>query len=342
MTFVRHMWIGSTSTPDVPGGIWRLDRPSGGDWADSSAQRMLTADHPSFLALHPAAERLFAVGEGQRGTVSSYAVDSECALRRTAVAGSGGAGPCHLLVHPQGHWLYASNYGDGSLGVIALTEAGDVSDPVMSLTHSGSGPVAGRQDGPHAHSSNLSAGGGFLIVADLGTDQLRAYPLDMGRPDPEPILTDLPPGTGPRHMVVAGDYLYVAGELSGEVLVLAWDEDDGRGAVLQRVAASTMPGRSEDVHQLSHLLAFRGGLAVGVRGADSISTLAISDDGASLEVTGEVVTATWPRHLEVVGSELLVAGERADKVAIHPITDGVIGQVRESVDLPSPMFILPV
>ncbi|TDE94244.1 lactonase family protein [Occultella glacieicola] len=342
MTVVQHMWIGSTSTAQIPGGIWRLNRSAGGDWADSTAQRMLTADHPSFLALHPAADRLFAVGEGDPGTVSSYAVDAECALRRTAVTGSGGAGPCHLLVHPQGHWLYASNYGDGSLGAIALTEAGDVSDHVVSLPHAGSGPVSGRQDGPHAHSANLSAGGEFLIVADLGTDQLRAYPLDMGRPDPEPILTDLPPGTGPRHLVVAGDFVYVAGELSGEVLVLAWDSDGGRGEVIQRVAASTLPGRSADVHQLSHLLAHRDSLVVGVRGADAISTFSVSEDGSHIELTGEVVTAAWPRHHEIVGSELLVAGERADEVAIHPIADGVIGPVRASVALPTPMFILPV
>src|SRR5690606_40575868 len=39
---------------------------------------------------------------------------------------------------------------------------------------------ADRQAGPHAHSSIVSPGGGWLVVADLGTDELRAYPLQDG------------------------------------------------------------------------------------------------------------------------------------------------------------------
>src|SRR5690625_8020780 len=41
---------------------------------------------------------------------------------------------------------------------------------------------------------------------DLGTDQLRAYPLDEGMPEDEPVLTALPAGFGPRHLAMTGDH----------------------------------------------------------------------------------------------------------------------------------------
>src|SRR5699024_11385455 len=87
---------------------------------------------------------------------------TDCALRRTSSVSSGGAGPCHLLVHPQGQWLYVANYIDGSLGAIELTEAGDLGDEVLRYAHRGAGPVAGRQDGPHAHFCMISPGGDWL------------------------------------------------------------------------------------------------------------------------------------------------------------------------------------
>lgn len=354
MTVSAHIWIGTNAKDGGDHeGIWRMDRPaSGQSWGARPAQLVTEATAPTFLALHPSADRLYAVVESVAGAVASYDVDARCGLTRTRVAPSGGEGPCHLLVHPQGRWLYATNYGDGTVGAIELTESGDVSDRLVALRHTGSGPDPDRQAGPHAHSSILSPGQGYLIVADLGTDELRAYALDGGRPDLEPVLTALPPGCGPRHMVVNGDHLYLACELSGEVLVVRWDEERGRGSVVQRLAAATLPGRSKDVHQLSHILIAHGVVLVGVRGADSISTFAVHDDGARLELVGEIPTATWPRHMAVVGSDLVVAGERADVLVVHPFGTssadergswvGAVGPIHDELVLPGPMCVLPL
>src|SRR5699024_12212994 len=44
----------------------------------------------------------------------------------------------------------------------------------------------------------------------------------------------------------------------------------------------------------------------------TLATLAISGDGASTRLLGEVTTAAWPRHLSVAGEYVLVAGENAE------------------------------
>ncbi|WP_168211647.1 lactonase family protein [Ruania zhangjianzhongii] len=268
MNTLRQFWIG-TKAQDNSSGIWRFQRESGSSWSEVTAKLMAVAPMPTFLAVHPHAERLYAVGEGKRGGVASYDVGTDCTLHRTGTVASGGQGPCHLLVHPQGHWVYVANYGDGTLGAIELTEAGNVDEHVRTYTHSGSGPVADRQERSHAHFCALSPGGDWLIVTDLGTDELRAYPLDDGLPEDEPVLTQLPAGFGPRHLAMAGEHVYVAGELSGEVATLAWDEGTGQGEVLHQEPASV----AEGLHQLSHIERAGDRLFVGVRGADTLATL---------------------------------------------------------------------
>lgn len=337
MNTLRQFWIG-TKAQDSSSGIWRFQREAGSSWSEVTATLMAVAPLPTFLAVHPHAERLYAVGEGKKGGVASYDVGTDCTLHRTGTVASGGEGPCHLLVHPQGHWVYVANYGDGTLGAIELTEAGNVGEHVRTYAHSGSGPVADRQERSHAHFCALSPGGDWLIVTDLGTDELRAYPLDDGLPEDEPVFTALPAGFGPRHLAMTGDHLYVAGELNGAVATLAWDEGSGQGEVLHQEPASA----AEGLHQLSHIERAGDRLFVGVRGADTLATLAIAEDGASTSLLGEVATGAWPRHLNVSGDHVLVAGENADVVAVHPIVDGQAGEVAQEIAVPGPMCVLPM
>ncbi len=350
MTPHRHIWIGTGAQQgSETQAIWRITRPSAGEsWDTAGVARAWDVPVPNYLTLHPAADRLYAVSSVDDGRVLSFAIGSDvaCALGHQKSVSSGGGAPCHLRVHPQGQWLYVANYGHGGVSAISLTESGDVSDKVITLPNSGSGPVSDRQEASHAHSTRLSPGGGYLLVADLGTDEILAYPLHSGRPDTDPVITKLPPGTGPRHFAGTGDYLYVTGELSGTVLVLHWDEDTGTASVVQEVAAATLPGRSADAHLLSHLVFTRGRLLVASRGSDSISTFAVSEGGAHLELTGEVHTGTWPRHMALVGSDLLVAAEQQDVISVHPFDAGAerdpVKEVSTEISIPCPMFILPM
>src|SRR5690606_40186779 len=86
--------------------------------------------------------------------------------------------------------------------------------------HAGTGPVADRQEGPHAHFvapfAHLGAaddGSGDVLVVDLGTDELRRH--DPGAPDgtaPRVVAT-FPPGTGPRPLAaLPSGPLVVVGE----------------------------------------------------------------------------------------------------------------------------------
>jgi 6-phosphogluconolactonase len=328
---MTDLWVGS-------------DAPQIFRFAGSEVSAVADAGRPSFLALHPTAARLYAV-ESAEDSVAAFEIEAG-ALRRTGTVPSGGSGPCHVLVHPAGGWLYVANYGDGVATALELDAAGDLTGASVTLAHAGSGPHADRQEGPHAHSSWVSPGGGWLVVADLGTDQLRAYRLEDGRPVGEPALTAMPPGSGPRHAAVAGDLVHVACELSCDVVTVRWDESTGTGEVVGSSPTVTRAPRTGDTHTLSHLeLLDEDTLVVGVRGADQLAVVGLTD-GVADRLLAEVLTVTWPRHLTVVDGAVLVAGEQADLIGVHPIVHDAngasVGEVGETVAAPAPMCLLPV
>lgn len=329
---MTDLWVGS-STPQIS----RLT----GSRLSAAAE----AERPAFLALHPGAARLYAVDESAAGSVAAFEIQG-ASLRRTSTAASGGSGPCHLSVHPAGGWLYVTNYGDGVAAALELDAAGDLTGASVTLPHSGSGPNADRQERSHAHSSWVTPEGGWLVVADLGTDELRAYRLEDGRPVGAPVLTTFPPGSGPRHAVVAGDLVHVACELSCAVVTVRWDEASGLGQVVGSAPTVTRTARTGEGNTLSHLeLLDERTLVVGVRGADQLAVVGLTD-GVADRLLAEVLTVTWPRHLTVLDGAVLVAGEKADLIGVHPVVPGedgsTVGEVAETIAAPAPMCLVPV
>lgn len=244
---------------------------------------------------------------------------------------SGGSHPCHIASAPDGRWLYVANYGEGTLRAVHLTEGGEFGETV-DLAHTGSGPVIDRQSGSHAHFSAVVDD--HLIVADLGTDELRVYPLASGRPAPDPTLVAMPAGSGPRHFLRRADTLLVAGELDGTVT----EVELGSWRVVRTAPAAAAPGE----HHLSHIAAAGDAILVGVRGSNTLSVL-----DPDLRIVQEVPTASWPRHFAVCstpkGSGVFVAGERSDEVVYHPMDleagQANLGEISDRVKVPTPMFI---
>lgn len=316
MTSPRAVWIGTypaagAGTPAGRGeGIWRVD--VGRSLSDSADTPVLatTTPAPSFLATHPGGRVLYAVGEQAAGTVTAFAAGPDGQLGALAVVSSGGADPCHLLLAPDARTLYVTNYSSGSVGVLPLDADGAFAratiaagGPVQVLTHTGTGPDPERQEGPHAHSSAFAPGGAHLLVADLGTDELRRYRIEPdGRLTPDGIAVTLPPGTGPRHLVaVTAGLLYVVGELDVTVRVLRWDGATATATLVQTLPATTANPASSPVNLLAHLVLDGDRLLVSVRGADVISTFAVDPRTGLLTLVGEVASGgAWPRHFAVL------------------------------------------
>ncbi|HUX69959.1 MAG TPA: beta-propeller fold lactonase family protein, partial [Cellulomonadaceae bacterium] len=318
---------------------------------------------PSFLVAHPSGAVLYAVGETADGTVTALATDGvESAagtLRTLGTVRSGGDDPCHLLLSSDARTLYVANYSSGTIGVLPLTPEGGWSPAVVAAggpvqvfdaedsATSGPGPEAERQDGSHAHAIMVAPGGRHLLATDLGTDELRRFRIRSdGLLDADGVAVHLPAGTGPRHLVVGpGDHVYVVGELDGSVHVVRWDRVSATAMLVQTVPACTAPPRAggTGVRNLpSHIEVVDRTVVVGVRGADVLSTFAVSPGGSRLDALGESSSeGTWPRHFTIVDGATVVANQVSSTVVVTRGGDVASG-VAPALELPSPACVVPI
>ncbi|WP_062317947.1 lactonase family protein [Demequina maris] len=310
-------------------GIWRSTRPD-----EPSAEQVLDLPAPSFLLAHPRLPLVYIACELPASEVVVLDVARPAAPRIVARLATGGADACHLLLGPDARTLYVSHYSSGDLAVVPLGEDGLPADdaPAQLLGHAGSGPNAERQEGPHAHSSLIAPGGRHVLVADLGTDELRRYRIvDGGLLEADGIAATLPPGAGPRHVAVRGHLLYVTCELDHRLRTLRWDDASSTATVIAETPSTLAPPRSaepQDAHVA--LVAGHTGdvLLASVRGPDVISVFDVAPEG-ELTYRGAFDAGLWPRYFAAIGDRLLVGEERGHRVRSFALAD-VVGMPPES------------
>ncbi len=303
-------------------GVWRLSLASG---TLDHAIQVTTQPAPSFVARHPVMPLLYAVEEADPTAMSVLSLDDEPReLARVVVGGSYG---CHVLVAPEASALYVCNYGTGELSVLRLAPEGlPVSErPEQIWTHSGSGPRADRQESSHAHSSCMSPGASHVLVADLGTDEIRRYRVgEGGLLSDEGIAATLPAGSGPRYMIVRGELIYVVCELDHRLRTLRWDRPSATAEVIAEQPTTLAPHRTGDSADDAHvaLVAGRSGdvLLVSVRGVDAISVFDIAPEGG-LTYRCAFDVGYWPRHFAIVDDFIVVAVEKGHEVRAFVLAD---------------------
>ncbi|MDN4480145.1 lactonase family protein [Demequina muriae] len=306
-----------------------LGTPSGlgeGLWRQTAADAHLALElpTPSFVVAHPDRALLYAISETDDTEVHAIDVSDPEQPRVVSTVLTGGASGCHLLLSGDARTLYVSHYMSGDLAVVQLDEQGmplaDV--PAQVFGHEGSGPREDRQEASHAHSAGFGPGGHHVLVADLGTDELRRYAIQQdGLLEDHGIAATLPPGAGPRHFAVRGEWIYVLSELDHRLRALRWDAASGTAAVVFDIASTTAPQRTGDEINDSHvLLATDDVLLLGVRGCDVISVVDLSPEGEP-RYRGCFDAGHWPRHFAVVGDRLHVGAERGHEVRTFALAD---------------------
>ncbi|MFF8289274.1 lactonase family protein [Streptomyces sp. NPDC016309] len=295
---------------------------------------------PSFLAVAPGGDVLYAVSETEEGALAAFDVTGPAPRLLGAPVPVGGQHPTHLAL--AGGRAFTANYGSGSVSALFLAPDATPRPAAQVLTHRGSGPHPQRQTGPHAHQVVPAPGGGWVLGVDLGTDSVRVHALDpaTGRLVPHGE-TALGPGTGPRHLAFhpSGSHVYVLAELAPVIAACRWDAATGALEPVGRPAA--LPTRADAVTYPSGIVASPDGrfLWAALRGDDTVAVLEL--DGTRERprpVTTVPCGGHWPRALALdpSGRRLYVANERSGDVTWFDLdpTTGVPSRVG-SIEVPA-------
>jgi 6-phosphogluconolactonase (cycloisomerase 2 family) len=350
-------YVGTFSSPLRDVLPTQVDRPPGngrgihlfqvnrvtGAMTPAGIQEMGTS--PSCLALNAAAARLYCanetvrVGNDKHGTVSAFSIarsDGHLTLLNTA--GSGGAGPTYVSIHPSGRFLLVANYFGGSVAVLPILPDGRLGDAVniqndagkIGLTRAVSAPPGGfaasGHDRTHAHMIQADPAGRFVLHVDLGLDQIFIWKFDgrTGALTPhDPPAVSLPAGDGPRHFCFHpnGRWFYSIQEEGSTIVLFDYDARAGRLAARQTVA--TVPPGFAGSNFCSEILVSADGRFVyaGNRLHDSIGIFSVGANGDLTWLGEEWSRGSYPRsfNLDPTGRFLYCCNQRGDNIAVFQV-----------------------
>jgi 6-phosphogluconolactonase len=292
---------------------------------------------------------------GVRGNGLAYFVDeqddgaltvieaSEGGWRGLARVATLGGAPCHLALDRSGGRLAVANYASGTVALYALGSDGLPLGPPALFQGSGSGPVADRQDGPHAHCVRFSRGGEGLYWVDLGADRVECLKLGKGAVFLDAVTAwRAPPGSGPRHLLFHPNrpLALLLSELASTLTVLQLRD----GTLHPHQAISTLLAgfRGESLGGHLELNAAGNRLYASNRGHDSLAVFAL--ESGRLELVQHIASGgAHPRHFVLAEEHgvLAVAHERDGRVAVFALApDGTLAPRGPGATVAGACFLL--
>jgi len=320
----------------------------------SAKPQVLPFQNPEFLCQHPKKRTFYTVNVifdspgKKQSAVSSFQYDTVTdAFKLLNQQPVSGAGPCHVAIDATGSLVGTSNYGDGSVSAFPVLADGSLGPQSDSETHEGSGPNEARQKSPHAHGVTFSPDNRFLLVPDLGTDEVRVYRvnLESGLLE-ENGLARVTPGAGPRHISFSPDgrHAYLVNELDNTVTAFSWDAE--AGVLTSLGSVPTLPEGFVDWNTTAEIVVHPNGRFVYAsnRGHNSLAIFLRDQATGGLVPTGHVqLEGREPRSFAISPDArwLVVGNHRLDTVSAFKILEegAVLEKAGESVAVPSPVCI---
>lgn len=339
----KYFGYAGTYTRESSKGIYRfvLDTEAG---KLSDVQVAAEIGSPTYVKISDDGQHLYSVAQkDEQGGIAAYKIDDVTGdLTFINEQLKEGAPPCHLTVKKSE--LMTGNYHKGVVDLHHIEENGCVSQVVSSVQHEGSGPHD-RQEKPHVHYAGHTPDGHYIMVADLGTDELVTYKIEEDELIKVQTFTTKP-GSGPRHITFHpnGETAYLLTELSSEVIVLDYDSISGRFTELQTISAIPTAFSGTNDASAIHVSSDGKFLYTGNRGHDSIATFEINETGKLLMFVDHTPTGgEWPRDFVLDPSEafLIAANQHSGNLVLfsRDSETGKLSQLDSKVDVPETVCV---
>ena len=351
-----RLYVGTYSVRDSKGiYVFAFDPEKG------TVELQQTVDNvksPSFLAIHPSGQYLYAVneedeqGEDKSGSISAYAIDPLSGqLTFLNQQLTHGQAPCHVSIDRSGKLAFVSHYGSGSLAVLPISENGWLGDVSQLIKHTGKGVNTERQDAPHVHSAVVSGDNRLLYVSDLGTDKVHIYQIDAQQgtltPAPATPYLGVSAGSGPRSIAVhpQDEWLYSIKEMSSTVARFRRDRQSDTVELVEddvSFLSETYSGERSggDIH-----LDARGQyLYVTNRGDNTLATFSVGDDGMLMHRDLQYTGGDQPRNflIDEPSQYALIGHQESDLITIfkRDADSGKLTATGNQIPIPAPVCLL--
>lgn len=180
-------------------------------------------DNASYLTASMDCKTLYSIAD--EGVVS-FRIHENGSITRLNSAGIRGMRGCHLSTDADGKYLFVSGYHDGKSTVMHLNKDGSIGSIAAGVYHKGLGSVAERTFRPHISCTRMTPDKKFIMVADLGIDQVKVYRFEDN--EEELILVDTIPcdlESAPRCFLFSSDgrFIYLMYEVKNVIDVYSYE-----------------------------------------------------------------------------------------------------------------------
>jgi len=344
----------SNSGPGIGISLGHFNTDTG---ALTAPQLDVAAVQPAFFAIPPDGRHLYTVNSGWPGAISAYRIDPATAqLTLINQQPSGGDEPAYISLDQTGRFVLVANYNAGTIATFALRPDGGIGARTAFLQHTRRSVNPQRQTQAHPHSIIVDPTNRFVLVGDLGMDELFVYRFDAqtGALVPnDPAFAALPTGSGPRHVKFHpnGRWVYLINEKAGTVTAFHWDS--ARGALAEFQTISTLPANFSGANASAELLVHPNGrfLYGSNRGAstNSIAVFAVDQETGRLSSLQSVPTqGSTPRNFsfDPAGNWIVCANQDSNNLVVFRVdsTTGLLTPTGQPVSAPFPFCVrfLPV
>lgn len=286
-----------------------------------------SATDPSFLTVSANKKFIYSVNEVGKnmGGVTAYSFSAPHGkLVPLNNMPSAGDNPCYISTDRKSRLVFIANYTGGNFSAIRLRKNGLFDSIIQTIQHSGKSINTSRQEKPHVHSTVLSPNEKFLLVQDLGTDQIAVYKIDYSNKT-APISTspvsvfNTTPGSGPRHLTFHPNkkWAYAVQELSGAVTALSFK--NGVLNKLQEISMTDADEKGKSGAADIHISADGKFLYASNRGDfNNIVIYSIGEKGLLTYVASQSTLGKAPRNFAIdpTGNYLLAANQNSDEIVI--------------------------
>lgn len=330
--------------------VYEMDKETGEITYVSTAEGVIS---PSYLAVHPNGQWVYAVNEFNGGdeefaTVTALNYDAQTkSLSFLSESGTLGQYPCHVSIDNSGNFVMAANYVGGSVLLYPIAEDGAVTESSSYRKHEG-GSDHPRQEAAHAHQIVQYPGKDWVFAVDLGANKVYEYKLDTLSMTLDAVAEHdmIPKASGPRHMAFHPQkpFAYLLNELIGTVEVFPLSDEARFDRSIQVI--STM---AEGDDRLAHSAAIKvhpSGkfLYATNRGeVNDIVSYVIAEDGTLNETGRSSTQGLIPRDfgIDPSGNFLLVANQDSGNIVTFRINaeTGVLEETGFVAEVPTPVCV---
>lgn len=269
----------------------------------------------------------------KNGYIVSY-IKKDKRLQNIDKKSSYGQGPCHIEVNEKNKIILVSNYINGYLTVFKLNDDGSIGEKLFSSLE--------NNQKSHLHCAKAYKNGKFFFTIDLGENLIVAYEVKDDKVK-EISRLKLEGNSGPRHMALSKNKLYIITEKSCELYYIKFKNK--KLYVIDKI--SLLPKNIEKKEDYTgcaiKLSKNNKKIYTTIRGHNSISVFKIR--GKKLKIIENICChGETPRDLGIdsKGKYLLVANQNSNEVAIFKIkkiTGKLLYKSKEIVESPTCLII---